>query len=247
MKQEEFETLQREAESGDSESQNLLGCCYQSGNGVAKDLDKGFFWYQKAANQGEVLALNNMGFCYKLGWGCDKDKKHAYRWFWRARNAGYPYANENMQDLDLDQKSRLEIECELFADEARCPISEIPAVLFYHHSNPLEISEVKKAARLANDEGVNLVYIRSDVTGFNLLLIFGITVFLAMSFSWIGGIFGFFFGSFFSFKVFPFSHRVTVTSQKKLIYQKYGTEKKSLLRERAWRIATIEAGFPLSQ
>jgi hypothetical protein len=47
-----FQRLYREAEAGDKFAQNNLGMLYESGKGVATDLDKALFWYESAERSG---------------------------------------------------------------------------------------------------------------------------------------------------------------------------------------------------
>ncbi|WP_285467729.1 tetratricopeptide repeat protein, partial [Akkermansia sp. NBRC 115031] len=44
--------LMKAAEQGFTRAQINLGYCYETGDGVAKDLDKSAEWYNKAANLG---------------------------------------------------------------------------------------------------------------------------------------------------------------------------------------------------
>ncbi|MHB9138577.1 MAG: tetratricopeptide repeat protein [Victivallaceae bacterium] len=45
-----------EAEQGNAEAQYLLGCCYQFGDGIAKNRDEAPKWFRKSAKQGYVQA-----------------------------------------------------------------------------------------------------------------------------------------------------------------------------------------------
>ena len=44
------------AEQGNAEAQYLLGCCYQFGDGIAKNKDEAGKWSRKSAKQGYIQA-----------------------------------------------------------------------------------------------------------------------------------------------------------------------------------------------
>ena len=46
----------RAAELGNAEAQYKLGCCYETGDGVEKDLKEAEYWFRKSAEQGEEQA-----------------------------------------------------------------------------------------------------------------------------------------------------------------------------------------------
>lgn len=54
-----IENLWKEAESGDSCAQNLLGEMFENGCGVAQDYEKAISWYYKAEGNNEK-AKNNL-------------------------------------------------------------------------------------------------------------------------------------------------------------------------------------------
>jgi TPR repeat protein len=45
-----------EAKEGSAEAQYLLGCCYQFGDGIAKNKDEAAKWFRKSVKQGYILA-----------------------------------------------------------------------------------------------------------------------------------------------------------------------------------------------
>ena len=56
--------LKKRAKEGDFVAQYELGCCYQDGLGVQKDLDKAIYWYKESASQGNQeaqIALEDIG------------------------------------------------------------------------------------------------------------------------------------------------------------------------------------------
>jgi len=55
----DVEQLKRDAENGDAEAQFMLGSFYNEGTLLAKDREKGIFWFEKAAAAGNVNAMIN--------------------------------------------------------------------------------------------------------------------------------------------------------------------------------------------
>ena len=76
MTPEEMQSLEKdkmEAEKGDRVAQNVLGDCYRTGSGLAKDTVQAVSWYRKSAEQGYAKAQNNLGACYEGGVGVAQD------------------------------------------------------------------------------------------------------------------------------------------------------------------------------
>ncbi|EXX50137.1 hypothetical protein RirG_273700 [Rhizophagus irregularis DAOM 197198w] len=57
---------------------NNLAIFYENGEGIEKNLEKAFHWYQKAAENGNENAMNNLAICYESGEGIEKDLKKAF-------------------------------------------------------------------------------------------------------------------------------------------------------------------------
>lgn len=84
------------AEKRDAQSMNNLGSCYQSGDGVAKDIGQAVYWYRKSAELGYSMAMNNLGVCYLKGIGIEKDTVQAMALFTKAAEDEVPVAYYNM-------------------------------------------------------------------------------------------------------------------------------------------------------
>ncbi|MBR5638469.1 MAG: SEL1-like repeat protein [Muribaculaceae bacterium] len=82
------EALLKEAQRGNAEAQNLLGICYDRGNGVERDINQALEWYRKAAEQGYARAQFNLGNCYFYGEGVEKDLKQSAVWYRKAAEQG---------------------------------------------------------------------------------------------------------------------------------------------------------------
>ena len=87
-----LELYRQAAEMGHAGAQFMMGDCYSSGNGVAKDLNIAIYWYGKAADQGDVSSMLNIGACYmELG---DVEKK--LFWYKKAAEKGDYLAQYNL-------------------------------------------------------------------------------------------------------------------------------------------------------
>jgi len=81
--------LRLAAENGDATAQYYLGCAYQDGNLVAKDLSEAFKWEKLAADNGLVRAQNAVGRFYFSGSGVEKDLGESIGWYRKAANHGF--------------------------------------------------------------------------------------------------------------------------------------------------------------
>jgi hypothetical protein len=78
-----------DAENGDAFSQTVLAEWYLDGtNGVAKDQNLAFYWFEKAASQGYSEAQNNLACCYAYGLGVAPNKDLAATWWLKAAEQG---------------------------------------------------------------------------------------------------------------------------------------------------------------
>lgn len=111
---EEIDELKRKAYAGDASAQNNLGCAYADGNGVTKDLEEAFRWFECAAKQGNKFAQYNTARHYQNGWGVKEDIEKAIEYytksaclgFGKAANAlGKIYENGHIE-LSLAQSGR---------------------------------------------------------------------------------------------------------------------------------------------
>lgn len=85
-----MEWLQKAADQGYAEAQEILGFYYDFGDDgrVAQNYSKAVEWYQKAANQGNVDAQRHLGICYECGTGVARNYANAYYWFKKAADQG---------------------------------------------------------------------------------------------------------------------------------------------------------------
>lgn len=83
-----FEQFKQGSELGFADAQAVLGYCYATGKGVAKDLEKAFSWFKKSAEQENALGQYYLSLCYLNGAGVDKDIIQGLKWLEKAAKQG---------------------------------------------------------------------------------------------------------------------------------------------------------------
>ena len=81
-------TTIKAAENGDANAQFKLGDMYADGDGVSKDREKAFYWWEKAAEQKHTGAQFHLGLIYADGDGVSKDREKAFHWIEKAAENG---------------------------------------------------------------------------------------------------------------------------------------------------------------
>jgi len=97
----EITRLKQAAESGDANSQTVLGDRYRTGTGVDHDDKESVSWYKKAAEQGHVLAQLNLGWMIGQGRGAPKNHEEEALWYLRSAEQGNPNAQSNIGQMYL--------------------------------------------------------------------------------------------------------------------------------------------------
>lgn len=75
-------------DQNDPQAHCLLGLHYLNGEGVPKDVEKGFLLIKKAAEMGFADAYHELGVCYFRGEGTEKNINAAIRWWSEGAAAG---------------------------------------------------------------------------------------------------------------------------------------------------------------
>ncbi|MCL2375590.1 MAG: DnaJ domain-containing protein [Firmicutes bacterium] len=94
-----LEELMFYAQTGDSESQNLLGEMYYCGDEIDKDLSQAFYWFKEAAKQQHADALYNLGICYLNGEGTKHDEVRGIKYIQQASKLGNKEAAEYVNKM----------------------------------------------------------------------------------------------------------------------------------------------------
>ncbi len=86
-------------ETGSAYAENMLGICYEEGNGVTQDMAKAIECYAKAAEKGHSDAMNLLGMCYFDGLGVNQNMTKAFEWYLLAAEKGHSGAMYNLAML----------------------------------------------------------------------------------------------------------------------------------------------------
>jgi len=70
---ESFNWMKKAAMLGDARSQYGVARCYETGDGIGKNMVEAINWYRKSADQNFPLGLTALADCYKHGIGLDKN------------------------------------------------------------------------------------------------------------------------------------------------------------------------------
>jgi TPR repeat protein/serine/threonine protein kinase len=65
-----------------------LGCCYESGRGVERNLAEAVRLYRLAVEKGSVDAISSLGFCYQFGLGVERNGNAALNYYNQATEKG---------------------------------------------------------------------------------------------------------------------------------------------------------------
>jgi TPR repeat protein len=84
------------AEAGYAPAEYQLGCAYEAGLGIERDLKQAAAWYRKAADQGNPEAQNDLGAMYAKGQGVPRNDRQAVRWYRLAAAQKNPEATSNL-------------------------------------------------------------------------------------------------------------------------------------------------------
>ena len=76
------------AEQDNAPALCALGKCYESGNGVVKNMEQALRYYGKAAEMGNAEAQTCLGHCYMYGNGVPKNLRTAKDWLQMAAQDG---------------------------------------------------------------------------------------------------------------------------------------------------------------
>lgn len=93
---EAFTLLLPLAEQGEGQAQMAVSLLYERGLGVARDIDKAMYWYEKAALRGDPMIQNELGLKYFNGDGIPHDYDRAATWWLKAAASGHVEAQYSL-------------------------------------------------------------------------------------------------------------------------------------------------------
>lgn len=76
-----------------------VGYFYLEGIGVAKDLERAFYWTERGAAHGDRDAQYNLAVMYEEGIGTDIDREKAIYWYKAARDQGQDLAEKKCKEF----------------------------------------------------------------------------------------------------------------------------------------------------
>ena len=91
-----YQLYDKEAQKGNSISQNALSYLYFNGIGTTKDIKKGVFWLKKSAHNMDAVAQYDLAMMYLSGHNIKQDKELAYTWLDSAADLGNANAQYNL-------------------------------------------------------------------------------------------------------------------------------------------------------
>ena len=154
---EKFETLCKDADQGDIESQFELAEHYYTGNdkiNVEQNYLEAMKWYRRAAEYGHGFSLYRLGYCYQFGYGLDKNLDKAMQCYRKALDNGYKQAKESLNKLEEYNKARENRErLEVLQKDAKCGDMEAQYALGEHYFMSKNYDEAKKWYKQASELG----------------------------------------------------------------------------------------------
>jgi TPR repeat protein len=97
--------LKLNAKQGDSDSADMLGQLYRSGEGVTKNYASSVLWLKKAVDLGNIYAQYHLGLRYEVGEGVTQDLAEAY--FWYVTSAALQF-NDSFRALTMQRRDQIE-------------------------------------------------------------------------------------------------------------------------------------------
>lgn len=154
---EKFETLCKDADQGDMESQFELAEYYYTGNdkiNIEQNYLEAVKWYRRAAEYGHGFSLYRLGYCYQFGYGLDKDLDKAMKCYRKALDNGYEQAKEPLNKLEECNKAKENREkFEALLRDAKCGDMEAQYNLGEHYFTNKNYEEAEKWYKQACDLG----------------------------------------------------------------------------------------------
>ncbi len=95
--------IQKAAQQGDQEAQNIIGEYYLDSTGVQQDEEKAVYWFKKSAEQGNSLAMFHLGECYYKGRGVTADTVIAIDWLKKLKRTEIKNAGRYWKQLYYDR------------------------------------------------------------------------------------------------------------------------------------------------
>jgi uncharacterized protein len=96
---EAFKWIEKSANAGHTEAQNMLGFMYNNGEGVEKNEGEAYRWYVQAAEKGDVKSQTNLGYLLSEDYSDIQNYEEAAKWLTKAADQGEGMAQEQLASL----------------------------------------------------------------------------------------------------------------------------------------------------
>jgi hypothetical protein len=104
LTKQDISDLERKAEEGDADAQNLLGEAFEFGYGTKEKDSEAVKWYQRSADQGIAFGQYSLCNSYQYGHGVHKDRGTAMEWCHKAADQGLADAQAKLGYLFIQQR-----------------------------------------------------------------------------------------------------------------------------------------------
>ncbi|HCS87874.1 MAG TPA: hypothetical protein DIW30_05605 [Bacteroidales bacterium] len=94
-----FTEYKNAADAGDAAAMFKVAKCYQSGDGVSKNINSAFLYMKAAAEAGYTKAYRELAEMYRGGRGIEKDRDLAETWYRKAAAAGDRKAQQALDNM----------------------------------------------------------------------------------------------------------------------------------------------------
>ena len=94
-----FTEYKNAADAGDAAAMFKVAKCYQSGDGVSKNINSAFLYMKAAAEAGYTKAYRELAEMYRGGRGTEKDRDLAEDWYRKAAAAGDRKAQQALDNM----------------------------------------------------------------------------------------------------------------------------------------------------
>lgn len=97
----EIADIERRAQAGEPEAQNLMGAMHAAGKGAVRSDAQAVEWFLRAAQKGHIEAQHNLAVIYERTGGTLKDPVEARRWYAAAAQKGFARSQAKLGEFFL--------------------------------------------------------------------------------------------------------------------------------------------------
>ena len=83
---------------------NNLAICYKNGEGIEKNLEQAFYWFQKAAENENIKAQCNLATLYYKGEGTKKNLEKTFYWYQKIAMSDFKIVQNDLKSDEISYK-----------------------------------------------------------------------------------------------------------------------------------------------